>query len=257
MRALSLGQGVEPSDKLPPSDVTAPVEGLADEPSPTAFPASAEVAIHELGESLAATVASVQGEMARYNTALGAYVLDEIDVSIPVLLRVTKLGQVLARVTDSQTPDAAVGQIRLRLKPSAGAAPVPTPSGAAQPLALIDLISRDALARLAEERVYSVGDLLRLASTAAGREALAREVFGSDLQGVLDRAALIALPLPEGVGVLLLKLNVLSPEQFVKSDPAQLADAMARLAGVNVKASDVTQWQEASAAYMDALPLYR
>jgi hypothetical protein len=230
MSALSLGKEVEPSDKPPPSDGTAPLEGLADEPAPAAFPASAEVAIHELGESLAATVASVQGEMARYNTALGAYVLDEVDVSIPVLLRVTKLGQVLARVTDSQAPDAAVGQIRLRLKPSAGAAPVPTPPGAAQPLALIDLISR---------------------------EALAREVFGFDLQGVLDRAALVALPLPEGVGVLLIKLNVISPEQFVKSDPAQLADAITRLAGANVKASDVTQWQEASAAYMGALPLYK
>src|SRR4051812_44105590 len=89
---------------------------LGGEADPAVIPLSAEVAIHELGESLAATVASVQGEMARYNTALGTYVLDEIDISIPVMLRVTKLGQIMARVTDSQTPDSAVGQIRLRLK---------------------------------------------------------------------------------------------------------------------------------------------
>jgi hypothetical protein len=253
MSIVSLGKEVEPSeDPRLPKDPPP-----SDDPAPTVIPASAEVAIHELGESLAATVASVQGEMARYNTALGTYVLDEIDISIPVMLRVTKLGQVLARVTDTQTPDSAVGQIRLRLKPSAGAAPVPTPSGAAQPLHTIDLISREALARLEGERIFSVGDLLRVASTAAGREALAREVFGYDLQGVLDRAALMSLPLPTGISTLLLKLGVYSPEQFVKSNPAQLADTIRGYAGLPVQAADVSQWQEASVAYMDALPLYR
>jgi hypothetical protein len=229
---------------------------MLDGVEPSVMPASAEVAIHELGESLAATVASVQGEMARYNTALGTYVLDEIDISIPVMLRVTKLGQVLARVTDTQTPDSAVGQIRLRLKPSTGAATVPTPSGAAQPLSTIELISREALARLESERVFSVGDLLRLASTPAGRDALAREVFGYMSQPVLDRAALMSLPLPTGISTLLVKLGVNSPEQFVKSDPAQLAGSIRDYARLPVQPADVAQWQEASAAYMDALPLY-
>lgn len=264
MSAPTLDRELEPSVEPAPSGepVRSGEPGPAgplpsEEFDPAAVPASAEVAIHELGESLAATVASVQGEMARYNTALGAYVLDEIDISIPVMLRVTKLGQVMARVTDSQAPGSAVGQIRLRLKPSAGAAPVPTPDGAAQPLQTIDLITREALARLAEERVFSVGDLLRVAATAAGREALAREVFGYDLRGVLDRAALVSLPLPAGVAALLLKLGVTSPEQFVKSDPAQLADTMRGYAGLPVQASDISQWQEAAAAYIDALPLYR
>jgi hypothetical protein len=264
MSALTLDKEAEPS--VEPTTSGEPVRSgepgptgpmPSDDFDPTVIPLSAEVAIHELGESLAATVASVQGEMARYNTALGTYVLDEIDISIPVMLRVTKLGQVMARVTDSQTPDSAVGQIRLRLKPSTGTSPVPTPNGAAQPLQTIDLITREALARLAEERVFSVGDLLRVASTAAGREALAREVFGYDLQGVLDRAALISLPLPAGVGTLLLKLGVTSPEQFLKSDPAQLADTMRGYADLPVSASDIFQWQEAAAGYMDALPLYR
>lgn len=255
MSALTLDKEAEPSGEPITSDRGPDAPG--DGPEPTVIPASAEVAIHELGESLAATVASVQGEMARYNTALGTYVLDEIDISIPVMLRVTKLGQVMARVTDSQTPDSAVGQIRLRLKPSTGAAPVPTPNGAAQPLHTIDLITREALARLAEERIFSVGDLLRVAATAAGREALAREVFGFDLRGVLDRAALVSLPLPAGVSTLLLKLGVTSPEQFLKSDPTQLADTMRGYADLPVHASDISQWQEAAAAYMDALPLYR
>lgn len=255
MSRLTLDKEAEPSGEPIASDKGS--GGLGGEVEPTAIPASAEVAIHELGESLAATVASVQGELARYNTALGTYVLDEIDISIPVMLRVTKLGQVMARVTDSQTPDSAVGQIRLRLKPSTGAAPVPTPNGAAQPLHTIDIITREALARLAEERVFSVGDLLRVASTAAGRDALAREVFGYDLRGILDRAALVALPLPAGVSTLLLKLGVTSPEQFVKSDPAQLAATTRGYADLPVHASDISQWQEAAAAYMDALPLYR
>jgi hypothetical protein len=237
-----------------PEVTTGPIP--SDDFDPTVIPPSAEVAIHELGESLAATVASVQGEMARYNTALGTYVLDEIDISIPVMLRVTKLGQVLARVTDTQAPDSAVGQIRLRLKPSTGAAPVPTPSGASQPLSTIELISREALARLEGDRVFSVGDLLRLAATPAGRDALAREVFGFMLQPVLDRAALMSLPLPSGVSTLLVKLGLNSPEQFVKSDPAQLADSIRSFARLPVQTADVSQWQEASAAYMDALPLY-
>jgi hypothetical protein len=265
MSALTLDKEAESSDKAVDSGgparggetANADAPALGGEVEPAVVPASAEVAIHELGESLAATVASVQGEMARYNSALGTYVLDEIDISIPVMLRVTKLGQVMARVTDSQSPDSAVGQIRLRLKPSTGAAPVATPNGAAQPLHTVDFITRDALARLSEERVFSVGDLLRVASTAAGREALAREVFGFDLQAVLDRAALVSLPLPSGVGTLLLKLGVTSPEQFLKSDPAQLADTMRGYASLPVSAADISQWQEAAAAYMDALPLYR
>ncbi len=250
---LTSGEVID-SGKLP--DVDATTLG-GDETTTSGLPPSAEVAIHELGESLAATVASVQGEMARYNTALGTYVLDEIDISIPVMLRVTKLGQVLARVTDTQTPDSAVGQIRLRLKPSAGAAPVATPSGASQPLETIDLISREALARLESERIFSVGDLLRVASTAAGREALTREVFPYDLQGVLDRAALISLPMPSEISLTLIKLGVYSPEQFLKADPAQLADAIRNYSGLPVQPANVTQWQEASAAYVDALPLYR
>ncbi len=246
------------SDRLPRSEEPKiPDEPSVDGVEPAVIPASAEVAIHELGESLAATVASVQGEMARYNTALGTYVLDEIDISIPVMLRVTKLGQVLARVTDTQASDSAVGQIRLRLKPSTGAAPVPTPSGASQPLNTIELISREALARLEGDRIFSVGDLLRVAATAAGREALAREVFGLTLQPVLDRAALMSLPLPSGVSTLLVKLGLNSPEQFVKSDPTRLADSIRSLARLPVQPSDVSQWQEASAAYMEALPLYR
>lgn len=264
MSALALDKEAQPSTE--PATSGEPIR--SGEPGPTGplpseefdpavVPASAEVAIHELGESLAATVASVQGEMARYNTALGTYVLDEIDISIPVMLRVTKLGQVMARVTDSQTPDSAVGQIRLRLKPSTGAAPVATPNGAAQPLETIDIITREALARLAEERVFSVGDLLRVAATAAGREALAREVFGFELRGVLDRAALLALPLPAGVSTLLLKLGVNAPEQFLKSDPAQLAANMRGYAAIPVGPADISQWQESAAAYMDALPLYR
>lgn len=253
MSALTPDKEAETSAETERSDAPA----LGGEVEPAAVPPSAEVALHELGESLAATVASVQGEMARYNTALGTYVLDEIDISIPVMLRVTKLGQVMARVTDSQAPDSAVGQIRLRLKPSTGAAPVPTPNGAAEPLHTIDLITREALARLAGERIFSVGDLLRVAATAAGREALAREVFGYDLRGVLERAALVSLPLPAGVSTLLLKLGITSPEQFVKSDPAQLSDTVRGYAGLAVSAADISQWQEAAAAYMDALPLYR
>lgn len=266
MSALTLDKEAETSEKESETfggvarsdeDIKADAPELGGEVEPAVIHASAEVAIHELGESLAATVASVQGEMARYNTALGTYVLDEIDISIPVMLRVTKLGQVMARVTDSQPPDAAVGQIRLRLKPSTGAAPLPTPNGAAQPLSTIDLITREALARLAEERIFSVGDLLRVAATAAARDALAREVFGYDLQGVLDRAALVSLPLPAGVNTLLLKLGVTSPEQFLRSDPTQLADTMRGYASLPVSASDISQWQEAAAAYMDAVPLYR
>src|ERR1700755_1674564 len=99
MSTVSLGKESEPSGEVVTSgEIVSPGKGLDTDAlggdgaaTATLLQPSAEVAIHELGESLAATVASVQGEMARYNTALGTYVLDEIDISIPVMLRVTKL----------------------------------------------------------------------------------------------------------------------------------------------------------------------
>lgn len=221
---------------------------------------AAEVAIHELGESLAASVAGVQGELARYNTALGTYVLDEIDLSIPVLLRVSGLGQIMATVTEAPKPDAAVGQIRLRLRPVAPAtedAVPPAPYASKQPLDALLVLTREAIARLHAERIFSVGDLLRVASTAIGRAALARELFGTQLSAVIDRAVMLSLPLPPTVAAALLKLGLTQPAQLLGTDPAQLADTLTRDAALPVTPADIRQWQQASLLYLDTLTFYR
>lgn len=220
---------------------------------PAGLPEAAEVAIHELGESLAATVASMQNELARYNTALGAYVLEEFDLSIPVLLRVGGLGQIMATVTQTQRPDAAVGQIRLRLKPSAGPAPAPASPAAGLPLDALGLLSREEIARLEGERIFCVGDLLRVASTAAGRAALASEVFGAGLSGVLDRALLLSLPIPPLVSQALIKSGFSRPASFIDADPSALAETLSRSTETPIGAGDVERWQAAAADYINAL----
>ena len=237
---------------LPGSGVPLPVETPA-EPNTSQGPSpSSEVALNELGESLAATVASVQNELAHYNTALGTYVLDEVELSVPVLLRVSSFGQIMATVTQVPPPDAAVGQIRIRLKPAASAAGIQQPlaGGARRSLDALGTLPNELLERLEEERIFYVGDLLRVASTAAGRTALSKIVSGGELSGVLDRATMLSLPIPGIIGDTLLKLGFSQPSRFLQADPAELAATLSRSVESPITVNDVERWQEASAVYL-------
>ena len=93
-------------------------------------------------------------------------------------------------------------------------------------------------------------DLARLASTAAGREALADLQLGVDLEALIERAALLATPLlPLRVREELVGLGVHGLRQFVAADADRLAGllatALAEETSQPVGRADVEAWQKA------------
>ena len=222
---------------------------------PPGPPESTEVALHELGESLAVTVASVQEELARYPTDLGAYLLDEVDLNVPVHLRVNEMGQMMATVVQTETPASAIGQLHLRLRPVLGASqPARVSSG--QPLAALNALSPEAISRLEAQRVFSVDDLLRVARNPSGRAALTNLDLQTDLEGVMNRADVLTLPmLPNPVSETLVRIGVEAPADFVNGDPAALAESLTEELEQAVAVEDIEGWQrEVGEALMLPLP---
>jgi hypothetical protein len=211
--------------------------------TPAVSAGSTEVALHELGESIAVTVASVQEELARYPNDLGAYVLDEVDLNVPVQLRVDELGQVKATVVEGEAPSSTVGQLHLRLRPILGASQNPPPTSV-RPLDTLGALSPQEIARLEAERVFSVDDLMRVARNASGRAALTKFGLETDLERVLDRAEVLSLPmLPAPVAESLLQVGVEAPADFVNEDPAKLAESLSERLGQTLSTEDVSSWQ--------------
>jgi hypothetical protein len=203
-----------------------------------------EVALHELGESIAATVASVQRELARYPNALGAFVLDEMDLTIPVRMRVDLLGQVRATVADEDQAGVLVGNLHLRLKPVLGAAqPPPVTSG--QSLQSLNVLRPEVIARLEQERIFTVDDLLRVSNTATGRTALNKMQLGTDLSSVLDRASVLTLPsVPAPVAENLVDIGISKPSDFVQGDPVQIAHTLSERLKQPITPEAVQAWQK-------------
>ncbi|HYP52506.1 MAG TPA: hypothetical protein VEQ42_03140, partial [Pyrinomonadaceae bacterium] len=213
----------------------------------TAAPVSAEVAIHEFGQSVAATVASVQRELLRYPTEVGTYVLEEIDLNIPVRMRVDQFGQVMAAtVTDSQPHDASIGQVRMRLRPLVGAPPPPpAPSTPNQSLKTLNALPPETIRRLEEQRIFSVDDLMRVSNTPAGRAALEKSDLGVPLQTVMDKAAVLSLPIPSQVSEALLKDSTIkSPADIITKSPEQLAQIVQQKTNLPVSRLDFLKWRQ-------------
>ncbi|MDQ6721521.1 MAG: hypothetical protein M3003_12110, partial [Candidatus Dormibacteraeota bacterium] len=123
--------------------------------------------LHELGESIASAVGKIQGELARYTSALGSYVIDEMEVSIPVKMRVDDLGQAMVTV-DQDGHNGSSLRIKLRPVPPVVQA---QPASTTQPLESLGFTPAE-VAKLKERRVFSVDDLQRVARNVAGQEAL-------------------------------------------------------------------------------------
>jgi hypothetical protein len=169
--------------------------------------------------------------------------VDALDISVPVAVRVDALGQVRTKVLEQAPADATVGQVQLRVRPSAGAQdPVRQPLD--QPLGVLTELSAPTIAALEARRVYSVEDLARLASTAVGRSALAGLAPGVDLAALLDKVALLAVPvLPSPVRSALVDMGLASPRAFVDAAAADLAPGLSERLGQTVAAEDVAVWQ--------------
>lgn len=211
-------------------------------PAPMPPAPEPDLTVSEVGESLAATVASIQQELAHYPMALGTFVVDDLEVDIPVRYRVDGLGQLRVRIGGATAAESG-GSLRLRVKPVLEP-PEPRSVTAPQPLTALDALSDDALSRLEAHRVYSVDDLLRVSRNAAGRRAL--EALGvPDVDGLVGRAEVIALPtVPATVTTELVKLGIDQPKAFVEADPSRLAKKLNQGLADDVDAGDVTAWQE-------------
>jgi hypothetical protein len=204
-----------------------------------------EVLLHELGETIAGAVDRMQQELSRYPSTLGAYVVDELDLSVPVAVQLDQLGQVRAKVIDRAPADEQLGQFRMRVRPVLGARQ-PLPDRLDQPLTVLTELTAGAVAQLNALRVYSVEDLARLASAPAGREALAGLALGVDLDRLLDKAILLSVTaLPRPVREALLRLGVVSTAAFAAHpDPAALAEALSKELGQTITVEAVKAWQE-------------
>ncbi len=192
---------------------------------PQAIPTSMEVALHELGESFAISLATVQNELACYPNELGSFLLDEIEVTIPVRLRVDELGQIRVHTVDDTPDKPESGQIRLCIRPVLGASQT-IPQCANQPLsALGDVLPTEAIKQLEKLRVFSIEDLLRVARNPAGQRAVEELLPEVKLKDAIDRATLFTLPnLSPRLAATLVQMGITSPVNLVNHDSKTLAD---------------------------------
>ncbi len=204
---------------------------------------NSDVALHELGETIADAVHRMRNELVRYPSELGAYLVDELDLSVPVAVQLDRLGQVRARVVDRAPADEQLGHFRLRVRPVTGVQ-APLSEQLDQPLSILPELSAAALAELAALRIYSVEDLARLAQTAAGWQALATLGLGVDLNKLLEKVALLAVRvLPRPIRDALVRLGFGGLQAFVDAEPAELATQLTTEVGQPITVDAVALWQ--------------
>jgi hypothetical protein len=213
-----------------------------------------EVVLHELGETIATAVNRMQNELARYPSELGAYVVDELDLSVPVAVQLDQLGQVRARVVDRAPADEQLGRFRMRVRPVMGVQAAPSEQ-LDQPLSTLSELGNDAIAALMAVRIYSVEDLARQAQTAAGREAIEALHLGIDMDKLLGKVALLALRvLPRPVRAALIRIGISNVSAFVDTDASELAEQLTAELDQTITITAVEAWQ-ARAADLLRIPL--
>jgi hypothetical protein len=208
---------------------------------------SHEVALHEFGEAVANAVAAVHEELARYPNSLGSYVVDEVEVTVPVVMRVNDLGQPLITVASGDTASANAAHIRFRVRPVLGACQA-MPGASTLPLSVLKILPPAAIEALAARRVFSVEDLQRVARSPGGRAALENLNLGVPLEAALTRAAVLSLPLPPVVAESLIAAGVNTPQEFIAADPEQLVRVLNKQLPQPITVDHVLVWQERTGA---------
>lgn len=211
-----------------------------------------EFVLHEIGESVAIAISSAQRELEKYPNGLGTFVLDEVEIKIPLVMHLDHFGQVRAHVIDSAHPHEQAGYIRLRLRSTENHVPTP-PVGADSPLDILGMLSEEAISRLHAERIFSIHDLLRVTRSPAGRLALDQMELGVGVNPLIERALVVTLPMvPAEVTKQLVDsdLHIDSIRDFVRFDPGQIADYLTSTLGEPIRIDDVTAWQESVRAYV-------
>ena len=207
--------------------------------------ASAEVTLEELGDAVAAAASRIQAELGAYDTPLGAFGVDELELVLPLDARIDDLGQAQVAVRGAGNP-AGGGQIRLRIRPTGGA-PKEYPATARSPLAVLGTLSPEAIRGLAARRVFSVDDLLRVARSAAGRTALGRLFPLEKIELALRRAEFLASPLlPFAVAQAILAVDpaIDGPRAFSRINAAALAAKLSERLGQAITVETIQGWQQ-------------
>lgn len=186
---------------------------------------STEIALHELGEGLAISIATVQNELARYPNELGSYVLDEVEITIPARLRVDKIGQLRVCTVNDAQDNQGLTKIHLRVRPVLGTTQS-VPLSADKPLsALGDVLPSNAIKQLEELRVFSVEDFLRITRNTAGQSAVQKMLPDIKLNSVIDRATLFTLPdVTPSLAITLVQIGITSPMDLVTRDSKSLTE---------------------------------
>ncbi len=209
---------------------------------------SVEVTLQELGEAIASAVTQIQDELGSYDTPMGAFVVDEMEIALAVDPRVDELGQTLISVR-AQGQDSPGSQIRFRIRPG-GASASRYPATGAVSLAALGTLSPTAIAALAARRVFSVEDFRRLTRTAAGRISLRRYLPAENLALALRRADFLAnpaIPIAVSEAVLALDPALDGAARFASLDPKVLAAQLAQRLQREILQTDVEGWQREAA----------
>jgi hypothetical protein len=209
---------------------------------------AAEVGLHELGGSLADTVATVQEELARYSSTLGAFLLDEIALDIPVSFRVDSLGQLMTTVSSTEKAGALTGMVHLKVRPVLGASHPRPPVRSNVPLISLSMFPPETIAYLNSRRIFTVDDLVRIASIVSSRQSLiqgdsTRKLTETTLNLALARAGLLRLPtVPLSATEILFSINVDSIDAFLASDPMELGNVLQQM-GLPISPEEIYSWQ--------------
>ena len=201
------------------------------------FGVASELPLHTLGQSIAQSAMAVQRELGRCNRGMDSgFVVDELDLTVPVRLRLDPFGQVLAAIQDPQPLLPGGGQMRIRLR-FANAAEMPTVSCDQN---IRDLgLPPDDCAKLEKSHLFTIDDLLRIGRTVLGIGALERLGISKTPSKLLGRALLLALECPGA----LFDCGIETLEQLLAANAATLAAQLSAKSNRTYSAEDVLAWQ--------------
>ncbi|MCA9908784.1 MAG: hypothetical protein KC519_09055 [Anaerolineae bacterium] len=189
----------------------------------------AELTILELGESVVQALTGVQRTLARSADEAGRYLMDEVELDVPVRLRIGPDGQVLVSPSEGDEPAHQLTRIRLKLRPAEQdeAVGLPPPTGTDRPLTVLPDLAQTVIQRLNGLHIFTIGDFLRVTSSVRGYEMMVQVNMDFDLDKTIDQAKLVASPeMPYMLAEDLLEHGINSRLDFAKLTPEQLKTAV-------------------------------
>jgi len=202
--------------------------------------ADEELVMHEVGELLVAAAISTQRESRRYQSDYGQIQLSELEVELPAMLRVDKLGQLRAKVVNEVSSSDAVARIRLRVSHLPDVPTVASPL-ASQSLSELSDLSDEQIAALSRYRVFTGEDIRRVTRTVAGLQAVQSMIGCEELNKVLETVEFISAPgLSPELSWALLKASIKSKQDLLKCPEEELAKKLQAITGVDVSAESIS-----------------